>query len=246
MNIIHHNFQQTYISNSNEQMPLADNEVHIWWVKNINESKKVNPFRQYLSYDENTRAERYVFAGVKNRFINSRAVLRVLLGKYTCNHPKEIIFKYGKNGKPYLAQQYEPGEAKHLSFNLSHSFDWAIIALTLNRQIGVDLEKIRRIEDMNNIAKQYFSNLEFQKYMILKHQARLRAFFDCWTRKEAYLKAIGNGFSFSFKDFTVSLAPDDKPALLQNNKNPSDPSRWEFEQFYSENNFTAALTYSKN
>jgi len=155
-----------------------------------------------LDESERERARRFVFDYDRRRFIVSHAALRAVLGHCLNIEPLQVRFRVGPNGKPALADT-----AEDVRFNLSHAGDYALIAVTLGRDVGVDIEQVRPI-DVATLAKRFFSPLEARKLLALPHEA----FFRCWTRKESYIKALGTGLSFALDRFSVNL--DEAPGLL--------------------------------
>ncbi len=134
-----------------------------------------------------------------------------------------MAFSYGPRGKPALAQSIEAGALK---FNLSHSGELALVAVTQERDIGVDLEEIRLIEDADQIAEKFFSPRENETLRALSGAEKLEAFFHCWTRKEAYLKATGDGLARPTKSFDVTLAPGEPVRLVNVEGQSLEASRW--------------------
>jgi 4'-phosphopantetheinyl transferase len=151
-----------------------------------------------LSADERQRATRFHFDKHRSRFIAARGLLRMILGAYTGLAPARIQFIYGPNGKPTL--QDGP-----VQFNVSHSEDRALYAVALDMPLGVDLERLRWSDDLDGIALSTFSPAERLEYRMLAHDRKTEAFFRGWTRKEAFIKAIGDGLSYPLERFDVSL-----------------------------------------
>ncbi len=174
-----------------------------------------------LSGEEADRAQRFVFIEHRLRFIARRAFLRRLLASYigSCN-TKDIEFEYGAMGKPALAPPYAD-----LNFNLSVSHDWCLVAVTFAGQVGIDIEKRRDILSMNEVADTCFSPAELEEYVSIPPDEKERAFFDGWTRKEAFIKAIGKGLAFPLKNFDVSLGPD-LPRIRRIESNMTPSSQW--------------------
>jgi 4'-phosphopantetheinyl transferase len=148
-------------------------------------------------------------------------VLRAILGRYLGSDPRRLRFHSNHYGKPSLA---EP--AGWLRFNLSHSGGLALVAVTLDHELGVDVEQVRADLAGLSIAEQFFSPAEVATLRALPEPDRLQAFFNCWTRKEAFVKARGEGLSFPLKRFDVSLAPGEPAALLATHDDPAEAGRW--------------------
>ena len=164
----------------------------------------------YLSPDERERADRFVFARDRDRFVAGRAFLRLLLAQYLGCEPRALRFRYGPNGKPALAD-----ERSDLHFNLAHSGALAVCALARGSELGVDLERLRPIRDAEGVVRSAFSPREVARLESLPETARLRAFYEGWTRKEAFLKALGHGLARPLDSFDVTLGPGEPPRLLR-------------------------------
>ena len=169
-----------------------------------------------LSADERVRAERFYFERDRKRFIVGRGLLRTILGRYLDIKPSRLQFCYQSHGKPVLA---EFGAGK-LHFNLSHSQGLALYAVTREQEIGIDIEHVRHIPEADEIVKRFFSARENAVFKALPANQKPQAFFNCWTRKEAYLKAIGDGLACPLDRVEVSLTPGE-PARLSSIADPS-------------------------
>jgi 4'-phosphopantetheinyl transferase len=156
---------------------------------------------QILSADERERADRFHFEKHRNRFVAARGLLRTILAASTGMQPEKIQFAYGSQGKPALAYRED------ISFNLSTSGDSALYAIGSGQQLGVDLEQIRALDDMEQIAERYFCHAEYRELLAIPQAARPQAFYNCWTRKEAFVKALGEGLSHPLDRFHVTLQP---------------------------------------
>jgi 4'-phosphopantetheinyl transferase len=203
--------------------PLATSEVHILFSDLKRDTSDLARLEYYLAADERARAEHLRSGQVRNRFVAGRGFLREALSIYMGVRPEEIRFSIGDYGKPNLA-----GEAgfEHLSFNLSHSADLAILAIAGDREVGIDLEKISEGLQFNEMARIFFSHRELEEFFTLPADEQLAAFYRCWTRKEAYMKGCGRGFSQSSDSFDVSLLPGDPPALIMHRTSPDEPFLW--------------------
>jgi 4'-phosphopantetheinyl transferase len=148
----------------------------------------------------------------RNRFVAARALLRDLLAGYLAEPPAAIRFAYNEWGKPALAPGFA---ALDVRFNLSHSQDLALYAFALEREVGVDLELIRGDFANERLAENFFSPAEVAALRALPREHQARGFFNCWTRKEAYVKARGQGLSIDLKSFDVSLAPGEEARFLR-------------------------------
>jgi 4'-phosphopantetheinyl transferase len=176
-----------------------------------------------LSADEAQRAARYGFARDRRRFVVARATLRILLGRYLNLEPGRVRFCYGTHGKPALDALQCEGD---LRFSLAHSEDLALYAIASGREVGVDLEWVRPLADLRQIAETFFSARERAALFELEPAHRPEAFYACWTRKEAYLKARGEGLALPLDQFDVSLAPGEPARLLGVRGDPRERQRW--------------------
>ena len=191
--------------------------VALWSTTIERVADRLAALESLLSPDERKRAETFKVDDPRRTFIASRGLLRSILASYTKTPPDQILFEYGPKGKPST-----PGGPP---FNLAHSDGTLLFAISTAGEVGVDLEHIRTI-DYRSLSQRYFSGNESTRLMALPEDQRARGFFSCWTRKEAYLKAIGVGIGYGLDTFDVSLGPDDPPALLANRKNPAETGRW--------------------
>ncbi len=203
---------------------LEADEVHVWLARLEASPARVGQFRGLLCAEEQDRAERFRFAEDRRRFILARGILRTLLGHYLGIQPREVHFHYNAYGKPALAK--EPSGGPRLEFNLAHAGGQALYAFTWERAVGVDLEPIQAEMKYEDIARHFFALEERTSLAALPPEERAQGFFNCWTRKEAYLKARGEGLSIPLEDFHVSLAPDAPAALLGFRERPEEASRW--------------------
>jgi 4'-phosphopantetheinyl transferase len=163
-----------------------------------------------LSEDEQARASRYHFDIHRRRFIRGRAALRILLGEYLDTDPAELQFAYAENGKPFLRNITEP-----LSFNVAHCEGLALIAIAaFGMDIGVDVEQVRWMPDFDELVGRFFSQREADSFMALEPQVKPAAFFNLWTRKEALLKATGEGIGNALNQVEVTFLPGEPARLL--------------------------------
>ena len=193
-------------------------------------------YRLLLSEDERQRASRFYRAIDRKHFVVARGTLRRLLaGRLKCD-AGAIRFAYGEHGKPALA-----GDSSQLSFNVSHSHGWALYGISDGAPIGVDIEKIRPGICETTIPEQFFSEQECATLRSLPLEVQAEAFFNCWTRKEAFVKANGMGLSYDLGDFDVSLDPRDPAALLAIRGDPLEAARWTMHSFVPMAGFVAAV-----
>ena len=199
---------------------------------------QVQSFLQNLSADEQARSGRFYFERDREHFIVARGVLRAILGGYLNRMPACLSFSYSSHGKPALAGESD-GDA--IRFNMSHSRGVALYAVARGREVGIDLERIRFDLAVAEIAGQFFSPQEVAMLRELPTEAQSQAFFRCWTRKEAYVKARGEGLSLPLDEFDVSLAPGEPAAVLGTQRDPSEASRWSLQELTPAPGFVAAL-----
>lgn len=200
------------------------NQVHVWRAAIDQSLNRIDSLQKLLSEEEQKRAQRFVFQKDRNRFILARGLLRTLLGRYLEIGPEKVNFIYNSFGKPDLAEI-----KTEIRFNLSHSRNIILLAFTRNRHVGVDVEYIREDFAEMPIAERFFAPQEVAELQSLPDDQRTLAFFNCWTRKEAYIKAVGKGLSIPLDEFRVSLRPDQPAALLFNKKDNAETSRWRME-----------------
>ena len=206
-----------------KDLVLADHEVHVWRAKLDRPADEVQRLRDLLTDDELERASRFVFERDRQRFIVARGTLRSILGRYIPVSPGQLRFSYNPYGKPFLAPEFS---SHLLNFNLSHSGSMALCALTRNMEIGVDIERLRPDFAYDEIAERFFSANEVVVLRTIPAEEQLQAFYNCWTRKEAYIKAHGKGLSLPLDSFDVSFAPGDLPRVLITRENPQESSHW--------------------
>ncbi len=217
---------------------LLSEDVHVWCTFLNQSTSRVQTLAQLLSQDERTRSERFYLERDRKRFIVGRGLLRTILGSYLGTNASQLQFCYGQHGKPTLA---ETSGGNILSFNLSHSHELVLYAITRKREIGVDIEYIRPISDFEQIADRCFSEREKNVFQKLPTDQKLGAFFNCWTRKEAYLKATGYGLLFPMDQLDVSLSPSEPVQLYSIRGDRSTVTRWSLQEFTPAYGYVGAL-----
>jgi len=225
-------------SSPSKNLILGDDEVHVWRAAlNIKESR-VQSLRRTLTADERARAERFHFQKDREHFIVARGLLRAILGRYLDVEPSQLRFSYSPYGKPSLAGEFN---ADALCFNLSHADGLALYAVTRGRQLGIDIERVRAELADEQVAERFFSPREVAVLRALSGNMQPLAFFNCWTRKEAYIKARGEGLSLPLDQFDVSLTPGVTAALLRTNGDPQEASRWRIQELAPGAGYVSAL-----
>src|SRR5262245_6631331 len=209
------------IVESTIELPKPD-EIHVWQAHLDIPQSDVSSLFETLTADERDRAARFYFEKHRRRFIVGRGTLRTIIGRYLGVAPAKIRFNYNDKGKPALV---EP-EVNNFGCNVSHSDELALFAFALGVPIGVDVEVIRPVSDMEAIAQRFFSALEYEMLQRVPLENRLEAFFNCWTRKEAYVKAEGLGLFIPLDSFTVSLAPSEPARFMKLTSNSGDAGPW--------------------
>jgi 4'-phosphopantetheinyl transferase len=222
---------------------LRERAVHVWQGRlDDYPQAEVPRLEKVLSDDEEQRAARFHFEKNRNEFILSRGWLRVLLGQYLGVPPAELVFTYSAHGKPGIGV---PAMAP-LGFNVSHTDGMVVFAFAWKRKIGIDIEKPREDVDVEELAERFFSSAEKQALHMLPPEIRRGAFFRGWTRKEAYIKAIGEGLSHPLHQFDVSLAPEETHALLGTRPDAKEASRWTVRDVPVEPGYVSALAVEIN
>jgi len=220
-----------------DRLPL-DGVIDIWTTVLRASAGDIERFSTLLSADERARQARMLAGVVRDRFTIARATLRLLAARYLGIHPAAIEFSYGPRGKPNLA-----GTSEGLRFNLAHSEDVAVYAFARGHDIGVDVERVREIPDMDRIAQRFFAPDECMVLESLPPQDRAHAFYLAWTRKEAYVKAVGDGLHIPLDSFSVTLRPGEQARLIGFDKGSKFACDWNLHSFESEPGFVGAVAY---
>jgi len=217
---------------------IAENEVHLWCACLDAPARVADDFRRLLSVEELDRAARFRFDRDRERFVAARGFLRVILGRYLRVEPGRLRFCYGAFGKPGLTAEFS---GTGLRFNLSHSRNLALYAVARELEVGVDVEQMRAEFAEERIARTFFSPREVAALQALPRNVWLESFFNCWTRKEAYVKARGEGLSARLDQFDVSVAPGEPARLLRVFPDRQETRRWTLQSFRPQPGFVAAL-----
>ncbi len=217
-----------------DDLILVDTAVHIHC---LSLTQNFTSFYNLLSPEERIRAARFVQAVDRRRYAVARGVLRLLIDRYENIPPHQVQFAHNDFGKPLLLHETD------LQFNVSHSQDLALLAFTRGRPIGVDVEYKRPLADADNIAKSHFSAIEYNIFRQLPESQKIEAFFNCWTRKEAFIKAIGEGLSYPLRTFAVSFRPGDEARFLWIEEGSH--QKWELLALHLHPNFAGALAVAQ-
>lgn len=186
---------------STPTVDLSAGEVHVWAAPLDGAAGIERDWEADLTSDERARAARFQRDDPRRRFVVSRGVLRTILGQHLAVSPHEVPLIYANHGKPEL-------RAGEFHFNLAHSGELALVAVTAGCTVGVDVERIRPVRQRDEIARRYFAPTEIEAIVALDELQRTAAFLRCWTRKEAILKAIGTGLGYPLDAFAVPVGTD--------------------------------------
>ena len=222
----------------NAPLALPEDEVHLWRVDLEAVGAAESRWQKVLSSDELARAVRFHFQRDRQHFVASRALLRTILASYLATAPNSVNFSYSKKEKPSLGPLLADSK---VTFNISHSRGIALLAFSRGREVGIDVEQVRRDFDVEAIARRFFSEHEQHQLADLPNDGRFAAFFRCWTRKEAYLKATGDGLSLPLDQFDVSIVPEDHDALLSTRPDDSEAAHWSLREVPAGPGYVAAL-----
>ena len=218
---------------------LARGEVHLWWIRLAASRAAAARIEKMLSADETLRAAGFAFDDDRSAFILRRGVLRAVLASYLGSPAKDLLFECGPQGKPALA-------GCPLVFNSSHSQGTALIAVTTCGEVGVDIERLRPLNDAGSIAQRFFTAAEYTDWLSVSSGLRTEAFFNCWTRKESFVKAIGSGLSTPLDSFRVSLAPNEPAALLEVNGSAHAAEKWSMLDVKGDPNFAGCVAVNSS
>lgn len=221
-----------------EKPRLTPGVVHVWCLPLDLAPPAVNELLRVLSPDEIARADRFHFERHRRRFITCRGQVRKLLAGYLETGADQIAFRYGPRGKPALEA---PWSDSKLEFNVSNSHEAALLAVAPDCELGVDLEHVRVPHDFDGLAAQFFARVEVDSLREIPEDERLKAFFNCWTRKEAILKATGTGLSFPLDRVVVTLLPEEPARVVAFDDDPAAPSQWWLESLAPAPGYVGAI-----
>jgi 4'-phosphopantetheinyl transferase len=216
-------------------LTLSSDYVQIWKIDLQQSESQILYFKECLSSDELARAERFYFPEHRQRFIVGRGSLRTILGRYLGVEPSQVNFDYQQRGKPVLSSQFLDSG---LFFNLSHSQNLGLLGVSYQRLIGVDLEYIRPMSDLESLAKRFFLSKEYEVIKLLSPEQQQQVFFRYWTCKEAYLKATGDGL-VQLEKIEIYLTPTESAQLLVS-------GNWNLTELVPADNFAAAVVVANN
>jgi len=210
------NIEKTGWANAAPNGIISSNEVHVWRFCQEETHSQIETLQGILSPDELARSEKFHFEKDRKKFILTRGTLRNLLGSYLGKDPQQVRFNYTSFGKPFLAID---SENDNIRFNLSHSGEVVLYAITRNQKIGIDIEQVRDHTDVMAIAKRFFSPGEIGELEKANKKNRTELFFRYWVRKEAFVKAMGKGVSFPMERLDVSSLNEISPIIKVTEEN---------------------------
>ena len=221
-----------------ENLKIGDKEVHLWWGTDEASDEQLSLLSQLLSETERIRAVRYHFPIDRRRFVVRHGVLRSLIGRYLSIDPKQITYHVNGYGKPFIESS---SQEISLLFNLSYSNQMVLYAFTRGRRIGVDIEFMKSFPDMDTVAQNFFSSKEIAELNALPTCQRQEAFYKCWTQKEAFVKALGDGLSRRLDQFDVSVIPGTPAELKSTAWDQYEAARWSLKTLTLVPGYTASL-----
>jgi len=217
---------------------LTSGCVAVWSCPLLKSDETILRYPSVLSKEEEQRANRFHFDKHRKRFIHAHNALRIILSRYLETDPVQIRFAANEFGKPIIASKH----AKSIEFNLTHSNNMALVAVTANQAVGIDIEYQRRKQpDTMALAKRFFSANEYEALSQLPAPQQLSGFFNAWTRKEAFIKAIGQGLSYPLDNFDVTLAPDEPAQLLRIGEDTAPQEKWFIHAFEPTEDYVGAV-----
>jgi 4'-phosphopantetheinyl transferase len=219
---------------------LGSREVQIWGVWLSGSDASLAYYRSMLSPEELQRAERFRFEHLRHSYTRSRGSLRLLLAHYLGRPPSEIQLICRPKGKPILR------DSSQIDFNASHSGQMALYAFTVGCELGIDVERLRKLDDAESIAARFFSTAEASELLSLTPEQRGPAFFRCWTRKEAYVKAVGDGLAIPLNRFQVTLLPGIPARFVQLASDMGTAADWTLDHLELAPGYLGALAYRDN
>jgi len=221
-------------------LQLNTGQVHIWRASLELSPSLLDNLEACLSEDEIDRANRFRFIKDRSHFVAARGCLRDILGYYLGISPKLVKFSYSQYGKPDLDGELNPGGIR---FNISHSHSLGLFAFTRLNDIGIDIEYIRSGITDEGIARRFFSQNEVENLFSLPDSLRKDAFFNCWTRKEAYIKAHGEGLSLPLDHFDVTLTPGEPASIMNTRPDPDEAKQWTLHEINPGSGYVAAVAF---
>ncbi len=221
-----------------EPLLLERYEVHVWRACLNQSHEYIHQLHDVLAADEQVRAAKYSSVSARDHFIIARGLLRTILGRYQGQEPQQLRFQYGVHGKPALAGE---DDGDMVRFNVSHAHELVLIAVTRDHEVGIDIEFVHRRRAEQQIAERFFSAQEVAMLHALPEHMQHEAFYHCWTRKEAYMKARGTGLALPLNRFTVSVSPEEPAVLMDTLHEPGSAASWTLEMVAPGCGYVAAI-----
>ncbi|MBS1551822.1 MAG: 4'-phosphopantetheinyl transferase superfamily protein [Bacteroidetes bacterium] len=200
-------------------MKINKNEIHIYRTRTDLTLNELSVYEKYLSADERIKAGRYKFDHLKNNYTACRGFLREIISGYTGMRPGEIEFSYSEFGKPFL-------NGSNIRFNVSHSGKAGIIAVNSDDELGIDIELIREVPDLLTLSRRFFSKTEIAELNKSDSSKITNSFFYCWTRKEAFIKALGTGLQHPLNSFSVTTGENSEPRIIETDNDVNEAGKW--------------------
>ena len=223
------------------RVQLGTGQLHVWCADMADFHSRLQDFRAILSDSEITRAERFKFPNDRDHYCVRHGIRRLLLARYLRVDPVAVEFQHGARGKPEFA-----GRSQHVHFNDSHSGELALYAVAADCPIGVDIEQVKPVPDFEAIAENYFSPREVAAMRALPSGQRMEAFYSCWTRKEALLKATGEGIGTSLPKVEVTLGREEDPAVLSIDGDQDARLNWSLRAFCPAAGYVGAAAFARH
>ncbi|MEO6695102.1 MAG: 4'-phosphopantetheinyl transferase superfamily protein [Ignavibacteria bacterium] len=212
-----------------------ENEIHVYKIRFDKSEDEISRLTNLLSDDELEKAKKYKFKKLSDNYITARGTLRKILGRYLKVLPSIPQISYKEKGKPFIKND-------DIKFNLAHTKDIAVYAFTKSDEIGIDVERIREMPDALQIANRFFSLDEYIALKEINNEQMNYTFFNCWTRKESFIKAIGEGLTYPLENFSVSSKPGDEPRILWLKNKENEVNHWALHNVEIGNEHIASLS----
>ena len=225
----------TFAMRANIPAKIAGNTIEVRSLRLLSCQGETERLTRYLSASERERADRFHFQADYDRYVAARAALRSQLGAFLDCDPGSLSFQYTSHGKPFI-------ENCGIEFNLSHSGDWVLLAFTRMAEIGIDIERIRPMHDMRDVARENFAAPEFDAWEATSERDRIPAFYRCWTRKESFIKAIGEGLSCPLDSFQVTFGLNQPARLASVDGSVAATDEWWMADLAGFTGYAAAVT----
>ncbi len=225
----------------NNESVYTPDHVDIYRIRLDLAETEIAVYAQWLSPDERARADKFLSAAKAREFTITRAYLKKILAQTLAEDPAHITIAHADQGKPYLVCN---GRHTRIRFSVSHSHGLALIAITLDRDIGIDVEQVRADVDHDALARRFFSSAEYEALQVCAETTRLQAFFTTWTRKEAIVKATGKGIALGLQQFDVSVVPGLAPRVLATRWELAGMPDWTLIDIQTDKDYVASLAVS--